>query len=128
MDAKTFKNSIKIEVPTTKPKANNSCLSIIYAKTGKRIEFTKRIHEMIGNAEKISISFDLKKNLLFVFADENGTTVKMNKNKAVIYNASLVKEIIEKLNLDFKEHSSMSFEKFEAVETKTTRSMVANCS
>ena len=117
MDASLFENAKKFDAkPSAKFPTKNSCLTIVYAKTGKRMELSKSIHEMLGNAEKVDFSFDLKQKIIFAFADDNGSSVKMNKNKAVIYNAPLVKEIIEKFNLDFKVQTSMSFEKYEAVE------------
>ena len=117
MDASLFENAKKFDAkPSAKFPTKNSCLTIVYAKTGKRMELSKSIHEMLGNAEKVDFSFDLKQKIIFAFADENGSSVKMNKNKAVIYNAPLVKEIIDKFKLDFTEQTSMSFEKYEAVE------------
>lgn len=116
MDASTFKNAKRFEAKPTKTTTKNSCLTIVYAKTGKRIELSKTIHEMLGNTEKVDFSFDLKKKILFAFADDNGSSVKINKNKAVIYNAPLVKEIIDKFKLDFEVHTSISFEKYEAVD------------
>ncbi len=117
MDALLFENAKKFDAkPSAKIQAKNSCLTIVYAKTGKRMELSKSIHEMLGNAEKVDFSFDLKQKIIFAFADENGSSVKMNKNKAVIYNAPLVKEIIDKFKLDFTEQTSISFEKYEAVD------------
>lgn len=117
MDASLFENARRFDAkPAAKAKAKNSCLTIVYAKTGKRIELSKAIHEMLGNVEKIDFSFDLKQKILFAFADENGSSVKISKNKAVIYNAPLVKEITEKFNLDFNGQTSISFNRHEAVE------------
>lgn len=117
MDALLFENAKKFDAkPSTKFPTKNSCLTIVYAKTGKRIELSKTIHEMLRNAEKVDFSFDIKHKIIFAFADDNGSSVKMNKNKAVIYNAPLVKEIIDKFKLDFTEQTSISFDKYEAVD------------
>ncbi len=117
MDASLFENAKKFDAkPSAKIQTKNSCITIVYAKTGKRIELSKSIHEILGNAEKVDFSFDSKQKIIFAFADENGSSVKMNKNKAVIYNAPLIKEIIDKFKLDFTEQTSISFEKYEAVD------------
>ena len=47
-----------------------------------------------------------------MYADDEGIPVKTTKNKAVIYNAALVTEIIEKFSLDFEERTSISFENY----------------
>lgn len=118
MDASILDNAKKFKRIPKQSNAQRSCITIVYAPTGKRIELSKKVHEMLGNAEKVEFLFDSDKKVLIVYPDENGSSVKINKNKAVVYDSELIKEIITEFNLDFENRSSMGFEKFEAVEGK----------
>lgn len=107
-----FEKSQKFNAKCNSRTTTKSNLTIVCSSKCKRIEISKELHNYFDNYEKIGFSFDDKSSVLYVYADDEGIPVKTTKNKAVIYNAALVTEIIEKFSLDFEERTSISFENY----------------
>ena len=83
------------------PKAtDNSCgtreggVTFIYHKNGKRIMFSKRILEMLGNPQRVKFGF-VKEYLIIIPSDSEGFLLKKMNKQNVIYNADLIKEVLE---------------------------------
>lgn len=86
-------------------------LSIINAKSGKRIIISNEIMEILNNPSKIVMSFTedriaIGENLP---NNDNYFNVKRMKSKGVIYSAGIVKEITEIYELDFSNKTSITF-------------------
>lgn len=111
-----FEKSQKFNAKNNGKTTTKSNLTIVCSSKCKRIEISKELHDYFDNYEKIGFSFDDKASVLYVYADDEGIPVKTAKNKAVIYNAALVTEIIEKFSLDFEERTSISFERYNVLE------------
>ena len=111
-----FEKSQKFNAKSNSRTTTKSNLTIVCSSKCKRIEISKELHDYFDNYDKIGFSFFVKSSVLYVFADDEGIPVKTTKNKAVIYNAALVSEIIEKFSLDFQERTSISFERYEVLE------------
>lgn len=111
-----FEKSQKFNAKSNSRTTTKSNLTIVCSSKCKRIEISKELHDYFDNYEKIGFSFDDESSVLYVYADDEGIPVKTAKNKAVIYNAALVSEIIEKFSLDFQERTSISFERYEVLE------------
>lgn len=111
-----FEKSQKFNAKSNSRTTAKSNLTIVCSSKCKRIEISKELHDYFDNYEKIGFSFDDESSVLYVYADDEGIPVKTAKNKAVIYNAALVSEIIEKFSLDFQERTSISFERYEVLE------------
>lgn len=96
----------------------NSChseggVSFIYHKDGKRVEFSKRIYTMLG--EPTNVTFKMSDDYLIIMADENGHKINKTEKstRAVIYNAALVKEILDFYGID---ESCSSYSEVETIE------------
>lgn len=111
-----FEKSQKFNAKSNSRTTTKSNLTIVCSSKCKRIEISKELHNYFDNYDKIGFSFDDKSSVLYVFADDEGIPVKTAKNKAVIYNAALVAEIIERFSLDFEERTSISFERYDVLE------------
>lgn len=111
-----FEKSQKFNAKCNSRTTIKSNLTIVCSSKCKRIEISKELHNYFDNYEKIGFSFDDKSSVLYVYADDEGIPVKTAKNKAVIYNAALVAEIIDRFSLDFQERTSISFERYDVLE------------
>ena len=115
-------NEIKesINLDSFKPsesKAINKCIaeagamSIINAKTGKRITISNEIMEVLNNPSKVVISFT--ENRIAIGEqlpnNDNYFNIKILKSKGVIYSAGIVKEITNMYQLDFSNRTSITF-------------------
>ncbi|MBQ3563666.1 MAG: hypothetical protein IJA21_03575, partial [Clostridia bacterium] len=72
-------------------------VTLVYHDKGKRIELSNRVLEMLGNPTHIKFFF-ADDNLVLISAteDEKGSNIiKSMLTRKVIYNANLVKEILE---------------------------------
>lgn len=93
-------------------------ITFVYHDKGKRIEFSNRVVNMFENPTHIKFCFtDEYLILISVKEDEDGANAikTMNKRK-VIYNATLIKEILEYFNIDYKAQTSLTFNNIEAVD------------
>lgn len=111
-----FEKSQRFNAKCNSRTTAKSNLTIVCSDKCKRIELSKELHDYFGNYEKFGFSFDKESSVLYVYADDEGIPVKTTKNKAVIYNAALVAEIIERFSLDFEDRTSISFERYEVLE------------
>lgn len=111
-----FEKSNKFTAKGNSRTTAKSNLTIVCSDKCKRIELSKELHNYFDNYDKFNFSSDDNSEVLYVYADDEGIPVKVTKNKAVIYNAALVTEIIERFSLDFEERTSISFERYEVLE------------
>ena len=93
-------------------------VTLVYHDKGKRIELSNRVLEMLGNPTHIKFFF-ADDNLVLISAteDEKGSNIiKSMLTRKVIYNANLVKEILEHFEIDNKGKKCFTFNEIEAVE------------
>lgn len=93
-------------------------ITLVYHDKGKRIELSNRVVNMFNNPTHIKFCF--KDNLLILLSvneDEDGANlIKSMGTRKVIYNAKLVKEILEHFKIDYKSKTSFTFNDIEAVD------------
>lgn len=92
-------------------------ITLVYHDKGKRIELSNRVVQMLKDPVHIKFCFTDKLLILIsVNEDEEGANIIkwMNKRK-VIYNAKLIKEILEHFKIDYKSKTSFTFNDIEAV-------------
>lgn len=86
-------------------------LSIIYSNNGKRFALSKEICIKIDNPNFVKIKF-YNKGIVFINGDDdknNAYELKSQGGKRIVYCGPLVKEVIEKFNLDFSNRSCRTF-------------------
>ena len=95
----------------TKNITKSGGVSIINAKTGKRISVSKSILDYLNVESKIQFAFS--DNEIAIGKElpnnENYFTIKMSKTKGLVYCTSLVLEITELYELDFQNRTSITF-------------------
>lgn len=93
-------------------------MSIIYAKTGKRVTLDKKLLDAIECKDNVKFSFN--ENLVAIAKElpnnNNSFNIKLGKSKGNIYSADLVKELIKQYNLDFANRTSITFNDVEYVD------------
>lgn len=93
-------------------------ITLVYHNKGKRIELSNRVLEMLENPTYIKFFFK-ENNLILIsgLEDEEGANIiKCMGNRKVVYNANLVKEIIEHFKIDYQSKSSFTFNNIEAID------------
>ena len=118
---------IKLEVQdliSTKSVANkgNSYglggITLVYHDKGKRIELSNRVVQMFKDATHIKFCFT-DKHLILISVNEyedGANIIKCMSNRKVIYNAKLIKEILEHFEIDYNSKTSFTFNDIEAVD------------
>ncbi len=105
--AKKIFQSPKAIPSARKHKKNSGVLTIVKSKkNGKRIEFLTNFCEQLGIDKKVQLAFDGNALVVIPETDEPEYPVydlKDNGRKKILYNAALVEEIIEQLDLDYSE-------------------------
>ena len=103
--AKKFFQPPKAIPSARKHKKNSGVLTIVKSKkNGKRIEFPPNFCEQLGIDKKVQLAFDGNALVVIPETDKPEYPVydlKDNGRKKVLYNAALVEEIVEQLNLDY---------------------------
>ncbi|MDU2663480.1 MAG: hypothetical protein E6638_09710 [Clostridium perfringens] len=92
--------------------SNKGGVSIVNAKTGKRITINKSILDKIGVKDKLQLAFSddeiaISKELP---NNENYFKVRVSNNKGNIYSSELVLEITDLYTLDFNNKTSITFD------------------
>ena len=92
--------------------SNKGSISIVNAKTGKRITINKSILDKIGVKDKLQFAFSddeiaISKELP---NNENYFKVRVSNNKGNIYSSELVLEITDLYTLDFNNKTSITFD------------------
>lgn len=87
-------------------------VSIIYAKTGKRIIFDPTLIEDLGLEETIQVGYNdchllLGSNLSSQYKNRK---LKKQGKKYVLYDAALIQELIKNFNLDYTDVTSRTFD------------------
>lgn len=87
-------------------------VSVVNAKTGKRVTISKPILDYINVDDKIQFAFS--DNEIAVGKElpnnDNYFTTKISKSKGNVYSTGLVLEITELYDLDFKDKTSITFD------------------
>mgnify|MGYP003280836045 CR=1 FL=1 len=93
-------------------KSANGGISVVNAKTGKRVAISKKILDYMNVEDKIQFSFSDKEIAVGKALPNNNNyfTIKISKGKGNIYSTALVLEITELYDLDFKDKTSIIFE------------------
>ena len=93
-------------------------ITLVYHDKGKRVELSNRVVQMFKDPTHIKFFF--KDNLLILLSvneDEDGANlIKSMGTRKVIYNAKLIKEILEHFKIDYKSKASFTFNEIEAVD------------
>lgn len=86
-------------------------MSIVNAKTGKRIIVSREVMEKLNNPERVVMSFAVNKIAIGEQLPNNDNYIKIKalKSKGVIYSAEIVKEITDIYELDFSNKTSITF-------------------
>ena len=93
-------------------------ITLVYHDKGKRIELSNRIIQMFKDPTHIKFCFNDKLLILLsVKEDADGANViKCMGTRKVIYNANLIKEILEHFKIDYNSKTSFTFNDIEAVD------------
>ena len=87
--------------------ASVTSLNLVYSENnGKRLKFSNGLYEPLGKPEKVQFLPDAEGGNLIVgtILDENGKSFAFSSPEShIIYNSGLVKDIIDKFNLEFGE-------------------------
>ena len=93
-------------------------ITLVYHDKGKRVELSNRVVQMFKDPTHIKFFF--KDNLLILLSvneDEDGANlIKSMGTRKVIYNAKLIKEILENFKIDYNSKTSFTFNDIEAVD------------
>ena len=93
-------------------------ITLVYHDKGKRVELSNRVVQMFKDPTHIKFFF--KDNLLILLSvneDEDGANlIKSMGTRKVIYNAKLIKEILEHFKIDYKSKTSFTFNDIESVD------------
>lgn len=96
----------------TKSFAKGGGVSIVNAKTGKRISVNKAILDYLKVEDKIQFAFS--DNEIAIGKElpnnENYFNIKMSNTKGLVYCTSLVLEVTELYGLDFQNRTSITFD------------------
>ncbi|MBS4207122.1 hypothetical protein [Bacillus sp. FJAT-50079] len=92
-------------------------LTIVYSDNGKRLSLSMSILNHLSDLNFVQISYS--DNLIAVanYLGEVNTKYAIKKN-GNIYNAEIVRELIDRYKLDFSNRTSLTFPVFEVQETK----------
>lgn len=92
-------------------------------KNGKRVEFSKRIYSILG--EPTNVTFKMADEYLIIMTDENGHKINTSdkSSRAVIYNATIVKEILDFYKIEESCSSYSEVEKIEGFENAVALKM-----
>lgn len=103
-------------------RSTSGVISVVNAKTGKRVILARTLLDTLNNPEKVLISFSNNKLAIGqkLSANDNYFTVKDYKGKGVIYSADLVKELSENFKLDFFNRTTITFTEVEYIEYEDT--------
>lgn len=101
-----------VSKPITKTTVSKGLVSIIYAKTGKRITFDPTLIEDLGLEETLQVGYNNRQLLLGSNLSPNYKNRKFRKQgaKYVLYDAALIQELIQNFNLDYSEVTSQTFD------------------
>lgn len=90
---------------------DSGILSIVKSETVNRIMFAKEMMDKLSNPKRVVISFADEKIAIGEQLPNNENYLKVNysKTKGVIYSAGVVKEIVDKYDLDFSTRTSITF-------------------
>lgn len=103
-------------------RSSNGIMSIVNAKTGKRIVFARTLLNTLNNPEKVFISFSNNKLAIAERLPENNNsfTLRYNNRKATIYSTDLTMEMINIFSLDFSDKTTITFTEVEYIEYEDT--------
>lgn len=108
---------IKVEKVITKPinrSLSNGGITFVYHECGKRLEFSNNVLEMLGNPNFVDISY--ADEYMLISAVEDGFALKTMAKRKVIYNASLVKEILDHYSIEYENQTCFTFADIDTVE------------
>lgn len=100
-----------VSKPITKTAVSNGLVSIIYAKTGKRITFDSTLIEDLGLEETLQVGYNdchllLGSNLSPQYKNRK---LKKQGKKYVLYDSALIQELISHFKLDYTDVTSKTF-------------------
>ena len=91
-------------------------VTFVYHKNGKRIVFSKRVLHLLGDPDRVQFGFIEGYLVISSGKNEDGFSLKdMNKSR-VIYNAPLIKEILNFFKIPYDERFCKTFSEIEEIE------------
>ena len=91
-------------------------ITFVYHKNGKRIVFSKRVLSFLGDPDRVQFGFIEGYLVISASENEDGFSLKdMNKSR-VIYNAPLIKEILDFFKIPYDESFCKTFSEIEEIE------------
>ncbi|SDM42742.1 hypothetical protein [Sediminibacillus halophilus] len=94
-------------------------VTVVYSDNGKRLSLNTSILEQLSDLTSVQIAYSDKLIAIANYLGESNTNYALKKNgkSNAIYNAVLVKEIIERYNLDYSNRTSLTFPVYKVQET-----------
>ncbi|WP_337019534.1 hypothetical protein [Oceanobacillus massiliensis] len=96
--------------------------SVIHSNNGNRVILNeKKVLHYLAEQDAVQIAYSAKYLAVANFISENNTDYTLSKSgkNGVIYNSELVKEIVERYDLDFSDRTSQTFPVYEAQEMES---------
>lgn len=72
-------------------------VTFVFSKNGKRIEFSEKILEMLGQPTHINFKYD--EHYIYLINDNEGNILKNMGKRKVVYNSALIGELLEVFSL-----------------------------
>lgn len=92
-------------------------LSIVSAETGTRLAFSSDVLEKLGNSTELQVSYDEEKRVIIVgehlLDNDNIYPIRKSGKKGIIYSKPLVDEIVNALDIEFENKTSITFQEVE---------------
>ncbi|MGJ9385238.1 hypothetical protein [Salipaludibacillus sp. CF4.18] len=108
LDVKTFKGSTH---PDSTRANGGGGFSLIYSNNGKRAVLNASFLDMLSHPTTVQFAYSDDVLAIGTYLDERNTNYTLRKSgkNGAIYNAALVKELIDQYELDFSERTSLTF-------------------
>lgn len=107
-----LKNAVQSESKSvSRASSAAGVVSVINAKSGKRITLSKKLLVKLNNPKSIQIGFT-EENIIIAEELPNNKSlfnIKISNGKGIIYSAQLVTEVTELFDLEFNNKTSITF-------------------
>lgn len=100
---------------TVRSLATKGVFTLVKAKTGNRAVISEEAGEYLQNPSTLQFSYSEDSLIIGANLPNNNSSfnVKAYKNKSIVYSVPLVREIVEKFQLNFSDKTSMTFDEAE---------------
>lgn len=111
-----LKNAVQSESKSvSRASSATGVVSVVNAKSGKRITLSKKLLEKLNNPKSIKIAFTEYGIIIAEELPDNKSlfNIKVSNGRGIIYSAQLVVEITELFDLEFNNKTSITFSEVE---------------